>query len=175
MRKIILILLALMFSAIIFSACGKSSVVEVKNEIYGNISITPAESDTVVYPDKSGQIDIYGKHHVNIQGALIQNEKFDIILGYKTFKNDSYVQFMEFHYSQYTESVTFDGLIGYTYTESGIHYLFFPAKASDAARVVAIYSPATVGVAEGSRMSGDAARELAKTEEVQKTLETLKF
>jgi len=179
MRKIILTLFALALAVTIFSACGKAPIVEIKNETLGDISIVPAKGDKVVYPDENGKLDIYGSHHINIQSALIQNEKFDMVLGYTSYKDETdrntYEKNKQLRYIINEEDVTFDGLTGYTYTESGVHYLFFPAKTKDAARVVAIYSLSTVGVAEGSRMSGDAARELAKTEEVQKILKTLKF
>ena len=178
MKKIVLALLALIFLVNIFSACGKTPVIEIENETFGDISITPTKGDTVIYPEDTDKLDVRGMNHINTPGALVRNEKFHLVLGYSWYKNetrDTYEKKKQLRSLINEEEVTFGDLTGYTYTESGVHFMFFPAKTKDAARVVAIYSEETIGVAEGSRMSNEAARELAKTEEVQKILKTLKF
>ena len=178
-KKLILTLLALILAVTIFSACSKTPAVEITNDTFGNISITPAKDDTVVYPDDKGKLDVWSSSYFAIASAHIKNEKYDIIVGYASFKNEgnrnTYAKYKDFRYGINKEDVTFGGLTGYTYTENGTHFIYFPANTEDAARLISIDSPVTKGKAEGSKMDNDAARELAKTPEVQKVLATLKF
>jgi len=181
MRKIILTLLTVILATIIFTACGdKKQTVTVTNEVFGDISITTDKNDKVEYSDENGSLDVIGRYYFTLQNAHISNDKFDIVLGYASYKNKKDINTYEKEKADrdkygIIKDVTFGGLNGYSHAVNGVIFMFFPAKTEDAAKVIAVYSPETAGDVEGIRMSIDAAEALFETEEVQNMLSTLKF
>ena len=181
MKKIILTLLALVLATIIFTACGeKSQTVTVTNNVFGDMIITADKGDTVEYAEKDGSLDIMGDYYFALQSAHISNEKFDIVLGYASYKNKKEINTFAKQKADrdkygIIKDVTLGGADGYLHVMNGVTFIFLPAKTDDAARVLAVYSPATIGEVEGTSMSNDGARELFESAEVQSALSTLKF
>ena len=180
-KKIILTLLAMVLATIIFTACGsKDQSVTVTNEVFGDISITADKDAIVKYSDKNGSLDVMGSYYFTLQNAHISSEKFDIILGYASYKNGKEINTYEKKKADtdkygIIKDVTFGSANGYLHVVNGVVFMFFPAKTDDAARIIAVFSQESAGKVDGASMSNDAARELFETAEVQNMLSTLKF